>query len=640
MSFSDLFRKKPIGLILNDAAGYERESGGLRRSLTVFDLTALGIAAIVGSGIFATIGSAAASGGPAVALLFIFTAVACGFSALCYAEFASVIPLSGSAYTYAYASFGELFAWIIGWDLIIEYAIGNIAVAISWSDYFCGLMSGMGLHIPEFVSTDYVTALRGYYDGAAAIAHGSNLAQLAPAIQKSYLAWVNSPVVGGVHLIANIPAFAIVALISMLVYVGIYETKVAGNSMVILKVIVLLLVIAVGSFYIKPGNWTPFAPHGLTGVLKGVSGVFFAYIGFDAISTTAEECRNTRRDLPRAIIYSLIITTILYVLISMVLTGMVNYSELGVGDPLAFVFERIHMGRFAGFVSLAAIIAMASVILVFQVGQPRIWMSMSRDGLLPKAFSRIHPKFRTPSFATVVAGLFVAIPSLFMNFTEVTDLTSIGTLFAFVLVSGGVLILNPRGRRHRDGLFAREIRYTGDEQDESDKRYRMQDERPPTSRIPDPGSPIPDPASDIRHPTSEVTTKGFHVPYINSRYALPLVWAGVAAVLYFWNPPELRELGRLTNFTFDRDDLPLFLFIIAAVVLTIMGIVKKLSLIPVLGLLSSLFLMVHLGFTNWMRFLVWLLIGMTIYILYSRKHSRLRHPETGNRKSSIVNRQS
>ena len=596
MSFSDLIRKKPIGLILSDADGYELESGGLRRSLTVFDLTALGIAAIVGSGIFATIGSAAASGGPAVALLFIFTAIACGFSALCYAEFASVIPLSGSAYTYAYASFGELFAWIIGWDLIIEYAIGNIAVAISWSDYFCGLMSGLGLHIPEYVSTDYVTALRGYYDGAAAIAHGSSLAQLAPAIQKSYLAWVNSPVLGGVHIIANIPAFAIVALISMLVYIGIYETKVAGNSMVILKVVVLLLVIGVGSFYIKPGNWTPFAPHGLTGVLKGVSGVFFAYIGFDAISTTAEECRNTRRDLPRAIIYSLIITTFLYVMISLVLTGMVNYSELGVGDPLAYVFERIHMGKFAGFVSLAAIIAMASVILVFQVGQPRIWMSMSRDGLLPKAFSRIHPKFRTPSFSTVVAGLFVAIPSLFMNFTEVTDLTSIGTLFAFVLVSGGVLILNPYGKRSQQSAVS--------SQQEDGVNLQTADRRLPTE------------------------TKGFHVPYINSRIALPLVWAGVAVVLYFWNPPELRELGRLTNFTFDRDDLPLFIFIIAAIILTLMGIIRKLSLIPLLGLLSSLFLMVHLGFTNWMRFFVWLAIGMIIYVFYSRRHSRLRSQQS------------
>ena len=603
MSFSSLFRKKPIGLILSDADGYERASGGLRRSLTVFDLTALGIAAIVGSGIFATIGSAAASGGPAVALLFIFTAVACGFSALCYAEFASVIPLSGSAYTYAYASFGELFAWIIGWDLIIEYAIGNIAVAISWSDYFCGLMSGIGLHIPEYLSTDYVTALRGYYDGASAIAHGSSFEQLTPAIQKCCLAWMHSPVVGGLHIIANIPAFSIVALISMLVYVGIYETKVVGNAMVLLKVGVLMLIIGVGSFYINPKNWTPFAPHGLTGVFKGVSGVFFAYIGFDAISTTAEECRNTRRDLPRAIIASLIITTVLYVLISLVLTGMVSYSELGVGDPLAFVFERIHMSRFAGFVALAAVIAMASVILVFQVGQPRIWMSMSRDGLLPKAFSRIHPKFRTPAFSTVVAGILVAVPSLFMNFTEVTDLTSIGTLFAFVLVSGGVLMLNPRGTKG-----------TG---------YKMQDAGYPASRIPHPTSRTP------THVTRVAThePRGFHVPYISSRYALPLVWIGIAIVLYYWNPPELNELGRLSRFEFDREDLPLFLFILAAVTLTVLGIIKKLSLIPILGLLSSLFLMAHLGFTNWMRFLVWLLIGMVIYVSYSRKHSRLKRNE-------------
>ncbi|MEI6886006.1 MAG: amino acid permease [Bacteroidota bacterium] len=624
MSFSSLFRKKPIGLILSDADGYERASGGLRRSLTVFDLTALGIAAIVGSGIFATIGSAAASGGPAVALLFIFTAVACGFSALCYAEFASVIPLSGSAYTYAYASFGELFAWIIGWDLIIEYAIGNIAVAISWSDYFCGLMSGMGLHIPEYISTDYVTALRGYYDAAATMAHGSSFEQLTPAIQKCYLAWMHSPVVGGLHIIANIPAFSIVALISMLVYVGIYETKVVGNAMVLLKVGVLMLIIGVGSFYINPKNWTPFAPHGLTGVFKGVSGVFFAYIGFDAISTTAEECRNTRRDLPRAIIASLIITTVLYVLISLVLTGMVSYSELGVGDPLAFVFERIHMSRFAGFVALAAVIAMASVILVFQVGQPRIWMSMSRDGLLPKAFSRIHPKFRTPAFSTVVAGILVAVPSLFMNFTEVTDLTSIGTLFAFVLVSGGVLMLNPRGikgtgYKMRDaGCRMQDAGYKM-----QDAGYKMQDAGHPTSRIPHPASDNPGHDSRVKPPES----RGFHVPYISSRYALPLVWIGIAIVLYYWNPPELNELGRLSRFDFDREDLPLFLFILAAVTLTVLGIIKKLSLIPILGLLSSLFLMAHLGFTNWMRFLVWLAIGMVIYIFYSRKHSRLKKDE-------------
>jgi amino acid transporter len=607
LSFSSLFRKKPVGYFLAEARRHDQESGGLRRSLTVFDLTALGIAAIIGSGIFATIGSAAASGGPAVALLFVFTALACGFSALCYAEFASVIPLSGSAYTYAYASFGELFAWIIGWDLIIEYAIGNIAVAISWSDYFTGLMWGMGIHIPEYLSTDYVTAMRGYIEGAGAIARGTHLPELSPAIQKCYHAWMTAPVIGGVHLIANIPAFSIVVLISVLVYMGIYETKVAGNSMVILKVVVLLMVITVGAFYVKKGNWIPFAPHGLTGVLKGVSGVFFAYIGFDAISTTAEECNNTRRDMPRAIIWSLVITTVLYVLISLVLTGMVRSSELGVGDPLAYVFERVHLTRLSGFIALAAIIAMASVILVFQVGQPRIWMSMSRDGLLPRAFSRIHPRFRTPSFATVVAGVFVAVPSLFMNFVEVTDLTSIGTLFAFVLVSGGVLMLNPYGTRYSFEQGANPLE---------------KDTGPPiANRYP----PIASGKSRHRdHHSATSSDKGFRVPYINSRFALPLVWLGIAVVLYFWNPPELSGLKKVFAGSFMKEDLPLAIFIAAACILTTLGMIKRLSLIPVLGLLSSLFLMVNLGFTNWMRFVVWLIIGMCVYVFYSRHHSHLR----------------
>jgi amino acid transporter len=594
-----IFQRKSVESILKEAPGGDRSSPGLSRKLTVFDLTSLGIAAIVGSGIFATIGSAAVTGGPAVALLFMFTAVTCGFSALCYAEFASVIPLSGSAYTYAYASFGEVFAWIIGWDLIIEYAIGNIAVAISWSDYFAGLMGGLGIHIPEYLCTDYVTAMRGYYDAASAIAHGMAFDQLSPALQKAWLAWTGSPVAGGIHLVANIPAFGIVALISTLVYIGIYETKVAGNLMVMLKVIVLILIIGVGAFYVNPKNWVPFAPNGLTGVLKGVSGVFFAYIGFDAISTTAEECRNTRRDLPRAIIYSLIITTLLYVLISLVLTGMISYKDLGVGDPLAYVFQRLHLTRFSGFIALTAIVAMASVILVFQVGQPRIWMSMSRDGLLPKAFSRIHPRFHTPSFSTVVAGLFVAIPSLFMNFTEVTDLTSIGTLFAFVLVSGGILILNPYGKRTYNDPPASHIN-PAPLSKPSDHQPLTTNHQPPT--------------------TNHQSTTGFRVPYINSRWSLPLIWASILLVFAFTG---FNQLTGWTDNGFTKDHIPLFIFIVVSFGLTILAVVRRLSLIPVLGLLSSLFLMSNLGFTNWMRFLVWLAAGMLIYVLYSRKHSHL-----------------
>lgn len=294
--FENLFRKKSISHILSDAESQENSSGGMKRNLRVFDLTALGVAAIIGAGIFGTIGNAAASGGPAVSLLFVFTAIACGLSAMCYAEFAASIPISGSAYTYAYASFGELIAWIIGWDLIMEYAIGNIAVAISWSGYFTGLMAGLGVHIPEFLSTDYLTASRGYEVAVTAMNGGTPFAELTPAIRDAFSAWTNSPQIGGFHLIADIPALMIVFVITWICYIGIRESRITNNFFVVLKVAILLLVIGIGAFYVKPENWSPFAPNGISGVLKGISGVFFAYIGFDAISTTAEECKNPRRD--------------------------------------------------------------------------------------------------------------------------------------------------------------------------------------------------------------------------------------------------------------------------------------------------------------------------------------------------------
>lgn len=604
MSNSHLFRKKSIHHILQDAHNREGERSELRKSLNVFDLTALGIAAVIGAGIFGTIGTAAASGGPAVSLLFLFTAMACAFSALCYAQFASLIPISGSAYTYAYASFGELIAWIIGWDLIMEYAIGNIAVAISWSDYFTGFLGGVGLHVPEYLGIDYLSAARGYQQATLELMRGIPLSDLPDALQGAYRAWLTAPVLGGIRIIADVPAFSVVVLISVLVYVGIYETKVASNTMVLLKVGILLLIIAVGAFYVDPENWDPFAPNGVTGVLKGVSGVFFAYIGFDAISTTAEECRNPRRDLPRAIILALLITTVLYVMISLVLTGMLNYSELGVGDPLAYAFQKLHLTKLSGVIAISAVIAMASVLLVFQVGQPRIWMSMSRDGLLPKSFSKIHPRYKTPYFSTIVAGILVAIPSLFMNLTEVTDLTSIGTLFAFILVSGGVLVLQSGWKKN-----------------------------------------------DI--PNKD---KGFQVPYLNSRYFLPFIWIGILVLLYYWNQQEINTyLSSLLNET-DRQpgvamtnssgpfvpgqqavvscswssichyllaEFPILIFIITAIVLTWFGIRNQLSLIPVLGLLTNFYLMAQLGVTNWLRFLIWLAIGLAIYFLYGRKHSKL-----------------
>jgi basic amino acid/polyamine antiporter, APA family len=589
--FSTLFRKKSIPQILGDVTIHEQTHTSLNKNLRVIDLTGMGIAAVIGAGIFSTIGTAAAHGGPAVSLLFLFTAIACAFSAMCYARFASIIPICGSAYTYAYASFGELLAWIIGWDLIMEYAIGNIAVAISWSDYFSGLMNGVGIHIPEYLLVDYLSASRGYHAALQDLAKGIPFDQFTFPVREAYHAWLNAPVIGGIRLIADIPAFSIVVFICTLVYIGIYETKIAANLMVLLKISILLIIIAVGSFYIDPGNWSPFAPNGISGVLKGVSGVFFAYIGFDAISTTAEECRNPRRDLPKAIIYALIITTILYIAISLVLTGMVNFTELAVGDPLAYAFNKLHLTKLSGIIAVSAIIAMAGVLLVFQVGQPRIWMSMSRDGLLPKAFGRIHHRFRTPWFATIVSGIFVAIPSLFMNLTEVTDLCSIGTLFAFVIVSGGVIVL-----------------------DQNDKKL----------------SPL---HSTLTNHTNLTTpsTPGFKIPYFNSRYFLPLVWIGIVLILYVWNPPELSvimgsvdEKGDRGQFSFHMDLIPLLLFLVIAVFISIWGMIKQFSLIPVLGLLTNLYLMAQLGITNWLRFGIWLTIGLIIYFTFSRKHSKLK----------------
>ena len=551
----------------------------MKRTLRVVDLTALGVAAIIGAGIFSTIGNAAAAGGPAVSLLFVFTAIACGLSAMCYAEFASSIPISGSAYTYAYVSFGELIAWIIGWDLIMEYAIGNIAVAISWSGYFTGLMDGLGLHIPSYLSTDFLTASRGYHAALDAIKGGTPLTSLSSDLQNAYSAWSNAPHIGNFHFIADIPAVFIVVVITWICYIGIRESRITNDFFVVLKVVLLLLVIGIGAFYVKPENWSPFAPNGIAGVLKGVSGVFFAYIGFDAISTTAEECRNPRRDLPLSMFYALLITTILYVMISLVLTGMVPSGELGVSDPMAYVFTKLHLTKLSGIIAFGAVIAMASVLLVFQLGQPRIWMSMSRDGLLPPIFARLHPKFRTPAFATIVTGFVVAIPALFMNLTEVTDLTSIGTLFAFVLVSGGILVLNPLGKSFDEG-------------------------------------------------------KSFVVPYADSRrYLLPL-WAVILFLMWqsgYSFASFATDHGEDYNiFKILRHHYPFLIFAVVSLVISYKAILKRWSLIPVLGLLTNLYLMSELGATNWFRFMIWLVIGLIIYFSYGARNSRINAEKANN----------
>ncbi|HMC99520.1 MAG TPA: amino acid permease, partial [Ferruginibacter sp.] len=408
------------------------EHFSLKRVLGVRDLTFFGVAAVIGAGIFSSIGKACYDGGPGVIYLYIFTAVACGFAALCYAEFASTVPVSGSAYTYSYVAFGEIFAWIIGWDLLMEYAIGNIAVAISWSDYFTNLMDKAGMHIANWMSMDYVTAHHGYNDVVDLLSKGETLQTLSnPALHDkykaaldSYDAWQHAPLIGSFRFIMDVPAFCIVALITAVVFVGIKESRTMSNIMVIIKLVVIFLIIVLGAYYAHPENWSPFTPNGIGGILKGVSAVFFAYIGFDAISTTAEECKDPQRDLPRGMIYSLIICTILYVLLGLVLTGMIRYTSLNVGDPLALVFDARGLKWIGGIIAVSAIVATASVLLVFQLGQPRIWMSMSRDGLLPKIFSRLHPKFKTPSFSTILTGLVVAIPALFLNLEVVLALTS------------------------------------------------------------------------------------------------------------------------------------------------------------------------------------------------------------------------
>jgi APA family basic amino acid/polyamine antiporter len=582
---SSLFRRKSIAAILAnppaDAEGHGGTDGGLARHLTVRDLTGLGIAAIIGAGIFSTIGQASLNGGPAVSLLFVFTAVACAFSALCYAQFAATIPVSGSAYTYAYTSFGELAAWIIGWALIMEYAVGNIVVAISWSDYFTGLLDGIGVHIPRWLTMGTQSAHTGYETVLALMQAGKPLAAASPAQLEAYYAWAQAPeLFNGFRLVVDLPAFLITVAITALVYVGIKESKNASNLLVVLKLIIVAVVIVVGAFYVKPSNWSPFAPHGIGGVLKGVSAVFFAYIGFDAISTTAEECKNPQRDLPKAMMFALIICTVLYVIITLVLTGMVSYKELGVGDPLSFVFAKVGLPRLSALVAVSAVFAMASVLLVFQLGQPRIWLTMSRDGLLPPVFARVHPKFHTPSFSTIVTGIFVGVPALFLNMDLVVDLTSIGTLFAFALVCGGILIIDPYGR--------------------SDARFR--------------------------------------VPYLNGRWLVPLILVASIYLLKTYNTVGNHEFwldatgahgwlmkedvtGKVVGGFAHQ--IPTMVFILASLALVVVTFQKKLSLLPVLGLLTNLYLMTQLGINNWTMFLIWLLIGLAIYFGYGYKHSKL-----------------
>lgn len=567
-----LFRKKSIEDILKNAE-QENAHGSLARHLGVRDLTAFGIAAIIGAGIFSTIGKASADGGPAVIFLFIFTALACSFAAFAYAEFASLIPVSGSAYTYSYVAFGELFAWIIGWALIMEYAIGNVTVAISWSDYFSSLIyNTTPYQIHEWLCLDYFTAKHNYEQVYALLSAGIPFEQIKTGTEtaglvEGYTAYANAPQLFGIRFIFDLPALVINILITILVYRGIKESRNASNIMVLIKLVIVLLVIFVGAFYVDTKNWNPFTPNGIGGLLKGISAVFFAYIGFDAISTTAEECKNPQRDLPRGILYSILICTILYVAIALVITGMVHYSELAVGDPLAYVFEKVKsLSWLSGVVAVSAVVAMASVMLVFQLGQPRIWMSMSRDGLLPKAFARIHPKYKTPSFSTIFTGILVAIPIFFVDINMVTDICSAGTLFAFCLVCGGVL------------------------------KLRMDPNAPPSK---------------------------FKTPYVNAKYIVPGLFILSIILMFAFQKSTVDYYLTFESFKAFITKAPVYSFLVGFAIFSVMAFKYSFSLIPSLGLLCCFYMLSQLGYKNWLYFLVWLIIGLVIYFIYGRSHSKL-----------------
>jgi basic amino acid/polyamine antiporter, APA family len=441
-----LFRTKSLDAIMQEAENSEHK---LKRTLGGFDIVMLGIGAIIGSGIFATIGTAVAGdalrpgAGPAIVLSFGLTAVACAFCGLCYAEFASLVPIAGSAYTYSYATLGELVAWIIGWDLIIEYAVGNVAVAIAWAAYFHQLCDGLGWHIPAWLAVDYRSAAQA---AEAALRAGG---QVDASLMLPLEAWRTHPTFLGVPLIFNALAVGIVAVITWLLIIGVKESVRVNNVMVIIKLAILMFFIYAGAKFVRPEHWTPFMPNGFSGVWVGASLIFFAYIGFDAISTAAEECKRPERDLPIGIIGSLIICTIIYVAVAMVLTGMVPWQQLGVADPLAAAFAYVHSDVSAAIVAVGAVVSMTAVLLVFQYGQPRIFFSMSRDGLLPAYFSRVHPKYKTPHITTFWTGVAVAAVSAIANINEIVELTNIGTLFAFVLVCVGVIVLRRKdpGRR-------------------------------------------------------------------------------------------------------------------------------------------------------------------------------------------------
>jgi APA family basic amino acid/polyamine antiporter len=450
---SQLFKTKSPEHLMAEAAVPERQ---MKRTLTAFDLTCIGIGAVIGTGIFALIGTAIAGqtfptrletpilnfiqawlsgadvmlgragAGPAVAISLFVAALACGFAALCYAELASMIPVSGSAYTYSYATLGEIIAWIIGWDLILEYAVGNMAVAVGWSGYFVKLCGSLfGLKFPLWTVTDYRTASDLIKNGGDTLKDFSS---------------TTLPTIAGHPIALNVPALVIVAAVTVLLVYGIRESAKTNTMIVIIKVAVVVFFISFGAFMVHPTNWHPYVPNGFAGVMSGAAIIFFAFIGFDAVSTTAEETKNPRRDMPIGIIASLIICTLLYVLMGTVLSGIKKYTVY-LGDPAAAATAFASKPWAEALISAGALAGMTSVLLVFQLGQPRIFMAMARDGLLPQYFARIHPRFRTPYVTTIWTGVVVGGVAMLVDIGSLSDLTNIGTLFAFILVCVGVAVL-------------------------------------------------------------------------------------------------------------------------------------------------------------------------------------------------------
>ena len=632
---NSLFRRKNISNILNEAGDDTHGGRGLKRVLTVKDLTFFGIAAILGAGSFSSLGYAVFNGGPGVVVLFVITAIACAFTAFCYSEFASRIPVAGSAYTYAYASFGELFAWIIGWALIMEYSIGNIYVAYSWSDYFTSFLDKIGVHLPQYLSTSYMEAKH-------AIEGGSTKPEILDA-------WNNSPVIGSLRIILDVPAIVINVMITYLVYRGIKESRNFSNAMVVLKLIAVFLIIAVGGYLVLSNgltaNWFPentekvrsFMPNGFSGVMTAVASVFFAYIGFDAVSVMAEESKNPQRDLPKSMIYSLVICTVIYILLTLVLSGAVDYKNFeGIGDPLAFIFEKqnLNVAWMQFLVSIIAVVAMTSVLLVFQMGQPRIWMSMSRDGLLPPAFQRIHKRFQTPSFATIVTGFVVGVPILFTDKTFVLDFTSIATLFAFVLVCGGILLI-PRKEKQPGkfnlpyingkiifpamvlgaviliSLFSKN--YFADKLDFTKEK-----------RIDAVANMLPVNVSENEQAVLNINNliaAENKVEYISLKDSLSKRTTAESKVVY--TKIFVADANTQQSKTMKVSVITFWLILIS---LTIITFLKNYSLIPLLGVTSCLYLLTGMTLANWLWFGGWLGIGLIVYFLYGYRKSKLAEP--------------